>query len=232
MNPKHNDQLDQLMDSEYQMLHRDLQLISMQAGQNLFVPGGPIDHVYFPQNALIAIANEVSEGISMDIAVVGSEACAGLLGLFKSVCPYRVYVAHSGLAYKISIPKLRQYFDVSGCWVHKMYVHANFYMLEQIATETTCANFHPVQARVAKWLLHRTELLDQDYLDVTHQFISDSLGVRREGITLALSKLPGLGLQRNRINFIDRSALMQEVCGCYHSITETMNSQKTLQFQK
>jgi CRP-like cAMP-binding protein len=232
MNPKHNEQLEQLMGSDCQMLYRELQLMSLEAGQNLFVPGNPFDYVYFPLNTLIAVSNEISDGVCIDIAVIGSEASAGLLGLFKHECPYRVYVAHPGLAYKIALPQLRQYFDIAGGCIQKMYVMANFHILTQIAAETTCAHFHTVPARLSKWLLRRTELVDQTYLEVTHQYISESLGVRREGITNALAKLAGISSHRNRIEVIDRSALQQEVCDCYHSINENSHGQKTLQFQK
>lgn len=231
MSPKHNDQLEQLVDSEYQLLHRDLQLVSLEAGQNLFTPGSPFEYVYFPLNALIAIANQMTDGQSMDMAIVGPEGSVGLIGLFKSKCPYRVYVANSGLAYKIAMPKVRQYFDVAGSWVHKLYVQANHRILEQIATETTCANYHSVKARAARWLLTRSQHVGKTILEVTHQSIADSLGVRREGITNALASLPGINCLRNRIEVADRFALEQECCDCYHAIDETRSGQKTLPFK-
>lgn len=231
MNQKHNEQLAQLKDSEYVLLHRDLQLVSLDAGQNLFVQGGLFDYVYFPLNALIAVANEISDGLCIDIATIGSEASAGLLGLFKDQCPYRVYVAHSGLAYKIAMGKIRPHFDAACGWVNKMYVQANFHILGQIAAETTCAHFHMVPQRLAKRLLRRTELIDESYLEVTQQHVAESLGVRREAVTTALSKLPGLQLHRNRIEIADRLALEAETCDCYHSINENMSGQKTLRFQ-
>ena len=140
-------------------------------------------------------------------------------------------MAHSGLAYKIAMAKVRPHFDAAGGWVNKMYVQANFHILGQIAAETTCAHFHMVPQRLAKWLLYRTERVDQTYLEVTHQYISESLGVRREAVTTALSKLPGLTVHRNRIEVVDRSALEKEACDCYRSINETMSGQKTLRFQ-
>lgn len=187
-----------------------------------------MDYAYFPLNALIAITNELPDGEFMDMAVVGSETCIGLLGLFKDKCPYRVYVAHSGLSYKIALSKLRQYVDVADCWIHKSYMQSSYFILEQIAAETTCAHFHSLQARLAKWILRRTELVNQTYLEVTHQHIAKSLGVSREGVTMALSKIPGVQLNRNRIDVIDRTGLKAMTCGCYHPSGEKVSGLKAL----
>lgn len=231
MNPRSNQLLDQLTDAEYQLLHRDLQLVSLQAGQTLFIPGGTIDQAYFPVNALIAIANQLSGGQSIDMALVGSEGSVGLRGLFENICPYQVYVANSGLSYKIGLARLRQLFD-SGAWVHKIYIQANHQILGQIAAETTCAHFHGVLARLARWILIRTARLEQTYLEATHQSVADCLGVRREAVTHALMKLPGIQCHRNHIEVNDRSDLEHQACGCYQKITETLTGQMTLPFRK
>jgi len=220
VNPRSNQQLAQLNEAEYQSIHQDLHLVSLQAGQNLFTPGGLIDQVYFPANALISIANQMPDGLSMDMAVIGSAGSVGLRGLFDNICPYRVYVAHSGLAYRIGLSKLRPFLDVGGCWVHRMYVQANHRILGQIATETTCAHFHCVTQRLARWLLLRTKLADQPGLEATHQSIADSLGVRREAVTNALMRLPGISACRSRVEVQDRSLLEQEACDCDRKITE------------
>lgn len=231
MIPKRNHLLEQLMDAEYQLLHQDLQLVSLDVGQVLFFPGGVIDTVYFPVNALIAIANEISNGLSMDMALIGSEGAAGLRGLFEPVCPYRVHVAYSGFAYKIALPYLRRILD-SDAWLHKMYIQANHQIFGQIAAETMCAHFHGVPARVARWLLLRTRHVGQTYLDATHQCLADSLGVRREAVTIALGKLPGISGNRNRIDITDRSKLEDATCDCFHRHDDNLSGQLTLPFRK
>jgi hypothetical protein len=130
------------------------------------------------------------------------------------------------------MPKVRQYFDVAGSWVHKLYIQANHPILEQFATETTCAHYHTVKARVARWLLVRSEHLGKTILEVSHQSMAESLGVRREGVTNSLARLPGINCIRNRIEVTDRFALEHESCDCYHSINESMTGQKTLRFKK
>lgn len=228
MNPRSNQLLEQLIDTEYQWLHRDLHLVSLQVGQNLFTPGGRIDQAYFPANALIAIANQMPDGLSMDMAVVGPEAAIGLRGLFDNTCPYRVHVAQSGLAYRIALSKLRPFLEAGACWLHRMYVQTNHRILAQIATETTCAHFHCVTERLARWLLLRTELAGQPGLEATHQSIADSLGIRREAVTHALVKMPGVSCCRSRIEISDRPSLEQVACDCYRQISTTSTPELSL----
>ena len=56
---------------------------------------------------------------------------------------------------------------------------------------------------------------------MTHDLISNMLGVRREGVTLAAQKLAGRGLIKNirgTITVLDRQGLETAVCECYEVV--------------
>ena len=53
---------------------------------------------------------------------------------------------------------------------------------------------------------------------LTHEFLADMLGVRREGVTEAAGKLQRLGVieyQRGHITVLDRPQLERLSCECY-----------------
>ena len=60
-------------------------------------------------------------------------------------------------------------------------------------------------------------------LVMTHDLISNMLGVRREGVTLAAQKLASQGLIRNdrgTITVLNRPGLEAAVCECYKVVND------------
>lgn len=229
MNPKNNHALEQLGDPQFQQIAAHLQLVSLSPGEVLFGPGDRIDCAWFPVNGLIAVAHALEDGLSMDMALIGNDSMIGLRGLFQPICPYRIHVAHAGLAYRIPLALLRQHAG-AGHWLPTLYMQASDQILAQIASEAACSRFHSVTQRVARWLLSRSERLGQPTLEATHLGMAESLGIRREAVTLALLKLPGIGHSRNRITLHDRSALESAACACHRSLGETLSGQRRLPF--
>jgi hypothetical protein len=58
---------------------------------------------------------------------------------------------------------------------------------------------------------------------MTHHLISNMLGVRREGVSLAASRMQKKGIieyVRGTITILDRSALEREACECYQVVMD------------
>lgn len=241
LTPRCNELLDQLTDSDSRLIFHNLRLVSLTEGQELYAPGDLIDQVYFPVTALLAIAKEMKDGLSIDIALIGKEGGAGFRGMV-SRCPNWVYVSASGLAYQISLQQLEQIQanqlnqrgnqqpDKSSAWLIGMYMQATKTVFDSIAIETACAHFHTTSERLARWLLTRHKRMKSNYIEATHQKIADSLGVRREAITNALLKLKGIDYCRNQIEVTDFVELENQTCECYRALSESRSHQLSLQF--
>jgi CRP-like cAMP-binding protein len=95
------------------------------------------------------------------------------------------------------------------------YVHV--FMMQ--ASQTALANGRGrLSERLARWLLMWQDRLKTRHLTVTHEFLALLLGVRRQGVTLALHELEGQGLirgTRNRITVVDREGLLGLANGFY-----------------
>jgi CRP-like cAMP-binding protein len=95
------------------------------------------------------------------------------------------------------------------------YVHA--FMMQ--ASQTALANGRArLTERLARWLLMWQDRLRTPHLTITHEFLALLLGVRRQGVTLALHEIEGRGFikgTRNLVTVLDRKGLMILAGGFY-----------------
>ena len=86
-------------------------------------------------------------------------------------------------------------------------------------TQTALSNGRSkLDERLARWLLMAHDRADADELKLTHQFLATMLGVRRPGVTVALSLLERQGLirvHRGVISLTDRKGLEELSNGAY-----------------
>jgi hypothetical protein len=81
-----------------------------------------------------------------------------------------------------------------------------------------CNALHPVEARMARWLLHIHDRMDGDTIPLTQEALSQLLGVRRTTVTLVVPKLRASGAirsDRRGLVEIDRQPLEAASCECY-----------------
>ncbi|MBL8789967.1 MAG: winged helix-turn-helix domain-containing protein, partial [Rhizobiales bacterium] len=72
--------------------------------------------------------------------------------------------------------------------------------------------------RLARWLLMCQDRSDSAGIEMTHEFLSTMLSVRRAGVTEALNELEGAQLVRNsrgRVTVLLRPGLIEWAAGCY-----------------
>jgi CRP-like cAMP-binding protein len=103
------------------------------------------------------------------------------------------------------------------------YTHS---LLTQITQSAVCNQFHSVEARLARWLLMTHDRMGTDDFQLTQEFLSNMLGVRREGVTRAageLQKRKLIGYSRGRLKVLDRAGLEATSCGCYEIIRNESN---------
>ena len=82
---------------------------------------------------------------------------------------------------------------------------------------------HTLRERAARRLLMTHDPVTGDTFELTHEFLSLMLGVRRAGVSVAMGTLQAAGVLRyvrGRVEVLDRSGLEEASCGCYH-VTRT-----------
>ena len=91
-------------------------------------------------------------------------------------------------------------------------------LITQMAQTAVCNRHHSIDQQLCRWLLLSLDRLPSNRLTMTQELIANMLGVRREGVTDAASKLQRLGVieyHRGHITVLDRSKLETLCCECY-----------------
>jgi hypothetical protein len=94
-------------------------------------------------------------------------------------------------------------------------------LITQMAQTVVCNRHHSIDQQLCRWLLLSMDRLSGSRLTMTQEFISHMLGVRREGVTQAASKLQQLGVisyKRGLITVLDRPRLEALSCECYEAV--------------
>ncbi len=99
-------------------------------------------------------------------------------------------------------------------------------LMTQISKTEVCNRLNPIEQQLCRWLLLSHDRLHTDKLVMTHDLISNMLGVRREGVTLAAKKLAARKLitnKRGTMTVIDRQGLESAACECYKVVNAEYN---------
>jgi CRP-like cAMP-binding protein len=102
--------------------------------------------------------------------------------------------------------------------LHRLLHRYSHSLLTQVSLSSACNRFHSVAARLSRWLLMTSDRLGMEEFRLTQEFMSNMLGVRREGVnkaagTLQTDKL--IRYSRGIITILNRRALEANCCACY-----------------
>ena len=126
-------------------------------------------------------------------------------------------VQSAGKGYRMKPDFLVAEFNQFGPVSHLLLRYARA-LVTQMSQTAACNRHHTLDKQLCRWLLMSLDRLPGYELVMTQELISNMLGVRREGVTVAALKLQDAGLisySRGRIKVLDREGLEKRVCECY-----------------
>jgi CRP-like cAMP-binding protein len=193
-------------------------LVDLRKGAVLAEPYTALKYVYFPHDSLVSLVSVVSEGNSVEIAMVASEGLIGASALLHGESiPYRAVVQVPGGASRIEFKKLKRLFEDDVTLRHLIlrYLHA---LMAQIAQSAICNRFHTIDQRLARWILSSRDRTRRNSFPYTQEFLAQMLGVDRPAVTIAAGLLKRASLidyRRGTIAVIDEKGLEKVACECY-----------------
>jgi len=211
---------------EFARVKSRLELVSYKLGEVLYESGDKMDYVYFPTTAIISMLYMMENGATAEIGVVGNDGLIGnALFMGGDTTTSRAIIQSAGDTFKMKAKDVKAEFALGGMF-QQMLLRYTQALMTQISQTAVCNRLHSLEQQLCRWLLLSHDRLDSDNLVMTHDLISNMLGVRREGVTLAAQKLAKRKLIKNvrgTISIIDRQGLEEAVCECYQVVNDEYN---------
>ena len=215
-----------LPEVEFERIKSKLEPVSLKLGEVLYESGDKLKYAYFPTTTIVSMLYVMENGATAEIGVVGNEGVLGVsLFMGGETTTNRAIIQSAGNAFKMKDKDLKTEFAQVRVFQNLLLRYTQA-LMTQISLTAVCNRLHSVEQQLCRWLLLSHDRLNSDVLVMTHDLISNMLGVRREGVTLAAQKLARRKLIKNlrgTITVIDRQGLEEAVCECYEVVNNEYN---------
>ena len=213
--------------ADHALLEPHLEDVSLKVGTMLQEAGSPVQHVYFPHEGMISLLAVMKDGQAIETATVGNEGVVGAMSGFGTRLGFtRAVVQAPMVASRISTNNFRSVIR-NGNGIRHLMVSYNEVLLAQVQQTAACNALHPMEARLARWLLQTRDRVDSDTLPLTQEFLSEMLGVRQTTVNLIARQLEKAGVilnRRGRIVVVDRNGLEDVACECYAIVRDQLSA--------
>jgi len=218
---EHNKLLASLPKDVLNRLVPNLELVLLPLGKILHEPGGKMQHVYFPTNAVIALFSMLENGASSEAALIGNEGFIGMpLLMGGESTSNQAIVINAGYVYRLPRHQFKDELNRHSGLLLQLLLYTQA-LITQMTQTAACNRHHSVDQQLCRWLLLSIDRTLENKLTMTQELIGNMLGVRREGITSAAFKLQKLGIieySRGKITVLDRHKLEKMSCECYSAV--------------
>jgi CRP-like cAMP-binding protein len=194
--------LSALTAEDYSLLQPHLEFAQFELRQVFEKPNEVIEHVHFMERGMASVVADGTRNRRIEVGMIGWEGMSGvtvILGNHQSPNETFIQVAGSGLS--MLSAELRGAMRTSPALHALLLRYAQAFMTQ--TAHTALANGRAkINERLARWLLMAHDRADGDEIPLVHEFLALMLGVRREGVTVALQRLEGAALIRAKRGLI------------------------------
>lgn len=200
------------------LLEPHLTPVKMGTGMTLEEPDEPIESVYFLKSGVGSTVAFSNNGRRIETGLFGYEGMSGTAAVLQTrYASHETFMQVAGEGLAIEPDRLQDAMEQSP----SLQRHLLRYIQSMIAqtSQTALSNGQArLEERLARWLLMCHDRISGNDLDLTHEFLSIMLGVRRAGVTVGTHMLEGKGLiraNRGQIVILDREGLEAEAQDSY-----------------
>lgn len=195
-------------------------LMDLPAGQTL---GEGLTRAVFPLTGVVSLIQEMPDGDSSQVAVVGREGLLGLpLFMGGHAMLTRGVVQCAGYGLALGRERLLEEFDRGGSFMRQLLRYTQA-LITQISQLVVCNRHHSIEQQLCRVLLMSLDRMQGQEIPVTQEVVARLLGVRREGVTEASGRLRQSGVvacRRGVFAVQNRRALECRACACYRVVKD------------
>jgi CRP-like cAMP-binding protein len=216
-----NQVLSSLPPADFELIRPHLQFVDLTHQAVLIRAGEPLTHIYFPRSGIISLVVRLTEGETVEIAMVGRDSVfGGATALDGGIALNDAIVQLAGSASILDVPQLRKAAEQSAALRTTLIRHEQA-ILAQALQSAACNASHTVEARLSRWLLRARDLSGGDELIFTQEFLAQMLGVQRSSVSVVANTLQRAGLiryARGHVEITNVDGLMESACECYGTV--------------
>ncbi len=204
-------------------LEPNLERVSLPFKEVLYESRELIEYLYFPINAVVSVLTIVEEYTLAEVGLVGNEGMVGLsvfLGI--EATPFKAIVQVPGEAMRMRADVFKDSVNLDNP-LHGLLLRYTHALMFQISQSAACNPHHSVEERCCRWLLMTRDRVQSDQFPLTHEFLSQMLGVRRASITVVAGRLQKAELirySRGQMTILDSLGLEAVSCQCYRLVKD------------
>src|SRR5947209_8203893 len=191
--------------------------VGLEVGDRLYDVGEVIRYVHFIDGGLLSLLSTLEDGTSIEVGALGREGLGGLSVLLGAEGAGHTGLTQvAGAAFRMKTEHARDAFRRLPAFQEKILRYTRV-LMSHISLTAACNTLHTVEERLARWLLMSRHRVESDRLPLTQEFLSNMLGVRRSGVTVAVGILQQAGLithSRGVITVTDPEGLREASCEC------------------
>lgn len=212
-----------LSDEDFALLQPHLTREPLERRKKLVEANRIFDKAWFPEDGVTSVVLRLARGAEMEVGIVGREGMLPVAAVLSAeTSPHDIFVqvaGQSGLSMPFSV--LRDLLREHAGLREALQRFAMTFFVQTTSTATSAGN-HPIEQRLARWLLMCHDRVTGDDLRLTHEFIGLMLAVRRVSVTTTLKTLEGMGAisaKRGTVVVTDR-ALLEDLAGEAYGLAE------------
>lgn len=187
------------------------------------------DFVFFPLTCLYSVDIRMTDGFQAHLALLGYRHAVGTQYVSEPPLPGAARVIVSGYALRLPIDIFIAEWSRS-TELQRALQDQLFQLTRALGIASACNMHHPLQRRLARWLLSAADASSAKSFELTHEELASLLGVRREAVTESLSRLSLAGAietTRGRVTLRDRQLLRNASCECHElSLADQVSSDR------
>jgi CRP-like cAMP-binding protein len=222
-----NQLLNSLEPDAFERVAKKLKRVNLRSKEVVYKPNEPIEHVFFPENAVLCLMTVMSNGDTIEAATVGREGASWIsASVGAPSMPCETIVVIEGTALRLPIADLDRELKENGHFRDVLTEYSHALLIASMRT-SACNGLHGLQQRCARWILMTLDRVDTDGFSVTKEFLAQLLGTNRPTVSVLVSvfeKAGMLNVKGRWVTLADRDRLKEAACECYDIIRKNYDA--------
>jgi CRP-like cAMP-binding protein len=213
-----NQLIDCLQPAAFERVAKRLTRKRLRQKEVVYKAEQPIDHVLFPEDAILCLMTLMSNGDTIEASTVGREGASWIsASVGAPSMPCETIVVMEGTALSMPIADLDRELKENDHFRHILTEYSHALLIASMRT-AACNGLHGLQERCARWILTTLDRVDTDRFAVTKEFLAQLLGTNRPTVSVMVSvfeKAGILNVEGRWVTIADRDRLKEAACECY-----------------